>query len=58
MMSNIGSEYILDVVGDDFKYEEMYKWVMGGLWKYFCFEFLNRVDEIILFYILRKGELC
>lgn len=57
MTSNIGSEYILDVAGDDSKYEEMYKRVMGGLRKHFRPEFLNRVDEIILFHTLRKGEL-
>ncbi|MGB3508230.1 MAG: ATP-dependent chaperone ClpB [Microcoleaceae cyanobacterium] len=57
MTSNIGSEYILDVAGDDSKYEEMYKRVMGGLRKHFRPEFLNRVDEIILFHTLRKSEL-
>ncbi len=57
MTSNIGSEYILDVAGDDSKYEEMYKRVMGGLRKNFRPEFLNRVDEIILFHTLRKNEL-
>lgn len=57
MTSNIGGEYILDVAGDDSKYEEMYKRVMGGLRKHFRPEFLNRVDEIILFHTLRKSEL-
>ena len=57
MTSNIGSEYILDVAGDDSKYEEMYKRVMAGLRKHFRPEFLNRVDEIILFHTLRKNEL-
>ncbi|MDJ0556446.1 MAG: ATP-dependent chaperone ClpB [Microcoleaceae cyanobacterium MO_207.B10] len=57
MTSNIGSEYILDVAGDDSKYEEMYKRVMAGLRKHFRPEFLNRVDEIILFHTLRKSEL-
>ncbi|RMF66750.1 MAG: ATP-dependent chaperone ClpB, partial [Cyanobacteria bacterium J069] len=57
MTSNIGSEYILDVSGDDSKYEEMRKRVMDALRNHFRPEFLNRVDDIILFHALSLKEL-
>ncbi|HIK53565.1 MAG TPA: ATP-dependent chaperone ClpB [Synechococcales cyanobacterium M55_K2018_004] len=57
MTSNIGSEHILDVSGDDSKYEEMRKRVMNALRKQFRPEFLNRVDDIILFHALTLKEL-
>ncbi|MEB3282716.1 MAG: AAA family ATPase [Lyngbya sp.] len=57
MTSNIGGEYILDVAGDDSRYEEMYRRVMSALRSHFRPEFLNRVDETILFHALNKSEL-
>ncbi len=57
MTSNIGSEYILDVSGDDSKYEEMQKRVMNALRKHFRPEFLNRIDDTILFHSLNRSEL-
>lgn len=57
MTSNIGGEYILDVSGDDSKYEEMRKRVMHALRSHFRPEFLNRVDDIILFHTLNRSEL-
>lgn len=57
MTSNIGSEYILDVSGDDNQYEEMQRRVMGALRGHFRPEFLNRVDDIILFHPLSLKEL-
>jgi ATP-dependent Clp protease ATP-binding subunit ClpB len=57
MTSNIGSEHILDVAGDDDKYEEMQHRVMGALRSHFRPEFLNRVDDIILFHPLSLKEL-
>jgi ATP-dependent Clp protease ATP-binding subunit ClpB len=57
MTSNIGGEYILDVAGDDSRYEEMYRRVIGALRSHFRPEFLNRVDETILFHALNKSEL-
>ncbi len=57
MTSNIGGEHILDVGGDESRYEEMVKRVMGALRSHFRPEFLNRVDDIILFHPLSKGEL-
>jgi ATP-dependent Clp protease ATP-binding subunit ClpB len=57
MTSNIGSEYILDVADDDSKYEEMQKRVIDALRSHFRPEFLNRVDDIILFHTLDRAEL-
>jgi ATP-dependent Clp protease ATP-binding subunit ClpB len=57
MTSNIGSEHILDISGDDSKYEEMQKRVMHALRKHFRPEFLNRIDDTILFHPLSRGEL-
>jgi len=57
MTSNIGSDHILDVAGDDTQYEEMRKRVLQALRKQFRPEFLNRVDDTILFHALDKAEL-
>jgi ATP-dependent Clp protease ATP-binding subunit ClpB len=57
MTSNIGSQYILDVAGDDEQYEEMKTRVMEALRGNFRPEFLNRVDEMIIFHGLRKSQL-
>ncbi|MBW4488224.1 MAG: ATP-dependent chaperone ClpB [Trichocoleus desertorum ATA4-8-CV12] len=57
MTSNIGSDHILDVSGDDSKYEEMRVRVLQALRSHFRPEFLNRVDDIILFHPLNLGEL-
>jgi ATP-dependent Clp protease ATP-binding subunit ClpB len=57
MTSNIGSEHILDVSGDDSKYELMRLRVLEALRSHFRPEFLNRVDDIILFHTLSRSEL-
>lgn len=57
MTSNIGGDRILDFSGDDSRYEEMRKQVMEALRKHFRPEFLNRVDDIILFHTLSRNEL-
>jgi ATP-dependent Clp protease ATP-binding subunit ClpB len=57
MTSNIGGDRILDFSGDDSRYEEMRKQVMDALRKHFRPEFLNRVDDIILFHTLSRNEL-
>jgi ATP-dependent Clp protease ATP-binding subunit ClpB len=57
MTSNIGSEHILDVSGDDSKLEMMQKRVTDGLRSHFRPEFLNRVDDIILFHTLSRTEM-
>ncbi len=57
MTSNIGSQYILDLAGDDAKYDLMRDRVMEALRANFRPEFLNRVDEIIIFHSLRQEQL-
>ena len=57
MTSNIGSDHILGVAGDDSQYEEMQKRVTGALRKHFRPEFVNRVDDIIIFHTLSREEL-
>ena len=57
MTSNIGSQYILDIAGDDSRYDEMQRRVMGAMRTNFRPEFLNRVDEIIIFHALLKEQL-
>jgi ATP-dependent Clp protease ATP-binding subunit ClpB len=57
MTSNVGSQYILDVAGDDNRYEEMRSRVMEAMRSSFRPEFLNRIDELIIFHALKKSEL-
>ena len=57
MTSNVGSQYILDLAGDDSKYEEMRSRVMEAMQSSFRPEFLNRIDELIIFHSLRREEL-
>ncbi|MDX2096476.1 MAG: ATP-dependent chaperone ClpB [Leptolyngbyaceae cyanobacterium bins.59] len=57
MTSNIGSQYILDVSGDEERYEEMRGRVMDLMRNQFRPEFLNRIDEIIIFHTLQRDEL-
>ncbi|HYW21150.1 MAG TPA: ATP-dependent chaperone ClpB [Nodularia sp. (in: cyanobacteria)] len=57
MTSNIGSEYILDVAGDDTKYDMMQTRVTDALRSHFRPEFLNRVDDIIIFHALSRTEM-
>ncbi len=62
MTSNIGSQHILeyqlkaahDAAG---AYEEMKTSVMGALREHFRPEFLNRIDETVVFHALTEGEL-
>ncbi|MGD1715159.1 ATP-dependent chaperone ClpB [Dapis sp. BLCC M172] len=54
MTSNIGSQYILDVTDD---YEQMQHRVMEALRGAFRPEFLNRIDETIIFHGLQKEQL-
>ena len=54
MTSNLGSQYILDVAGVD---EEVERRVREVLRQHFRPEFLNRVDEIVIFHALQKAQL-
>ncbi|MBF2022504.1 MAG: ATP-dependent chaperone ClpB [Hydrococcus sp. C42_A2020_068] len=57
MTSNVGSEHILNVAGDDANYDKMHKRVTDALRKHFRPEFLNRVDDLIIFHTLKREEL-
>ncbi|MBE9169985.1 ATP-dependent chaperone ClpB [Pleurocapsales cyanobacterium LEGE 06147] len=58
MTSNVGGEHILNVTGDntDTDYEKIYKQVTIALRKYFRPEFLNRIDDLIIFHSLKREE--
>jgi ATP-dependent Clp protease ATP-binding subunit ClpB len=57
MTSNIGSQYILDLAGDDTKYDEMKSRVLEALSHNFRPEFLNRIDDTIIFHSLQRNQL-
>ena len=58
MTSNIGSQLILEVRGaDERAYQRMREQVLEALRRQFRPEFLNRVDEIVVFRALTEGEL-
>ncbi|NES99045.1 MAG: ATP-dependent chaperone ClpB [Sphaerospermopsis sp. SIO1G2] len=57
MTSNIGGEHILDISDDDSKYDMMRNKVMDALRSHFRPEFLNRVDDLILFHTLSRAEM-
>ena len=57
MTSNIGSEHILNVAGDDTDYDKMRDRVLLALRKHFRPEFLNRIDDLVIFHTLKREEL-
>jgi ATP-dependent Clp protease ATP-binding subunit ClpB len=57
LTSNIGSQSILELGGDDARHEEMERRVNEALRSHFRPEFLNRLDETIIFHSLRADEL-
>ncbi len=57
MTSNVGSEHILNLAGDDSDYEKMYKQVTQSLRKHFRPEFLNRIDDTIIFHTLQRTQM-
>ena len=57
LTSNIGSQSILDLGGDDGQHEEMTRRVNDALRSHFRPEFLNRLDDQIIFHSLRREEL-
>ncbi len=57
MTSNIGSEHILDISGDDSQYEKMRNQVMEALRKHFRPEFVNRIDDLIIFHALGRKQM-
>ena len=57
LTSNIGSQSILDLAGDPGRHAEMETRVNEALRSHFRPEFLNRLDESIIFHSLRAEEL-
>jgi ATP-dependent Clp protease ATP-binding subunit ClpB len=57
MTSNIGSQYILQYREGEFQYEDMRDAVMTALNAHFRPEFLNRIDETVVFHSLGKEQL-
>ena len=57
MTSNIGSDYILNLAEDDANYNQMQKQVMEAMRTHFRPEFLNRIDDLIIFHTLSREEL-
>jgi ATP-dependent Clp protease ATP-binding subunit ClpB len=58
MTSNIGSSYILEFRGsDDESYERMKEQVLAAMRQHFRPEFLNRVDETVVFRSLTEEQL-
>jgi ATP-dependent Clp protease ATP-binding subunit ClpB len=57
LTSNIGSQSILDLGGDDNQHQEMESRVNEALRSHFRPEFLNRIDDTIIFHSLRRDEL-
>jgi ATP-dependent Clp protease ATP-binding subunit ClpB len=57
LTSNIGSSSILDLAGDPARHLEMESRVNDALRAHFRPEFLNRLDETIIFHSLKQEEL-
>ncbi len=57
MTSNIGSQFILDMGSDEKSYLQMKERVLEALHHHFRPEFLNRVDEIMVFRSLTEKQL-
>ena len=60
MTSNVGSQFISSYAGsrDDASYEKMKEQVTDTLRQVFRPEFLNRIDEIIVFHALTEEDLA
>ena len=56
MTSNIGSQYIQDLSGEGQR-EQMEEAVMGALHSHFKPEFLNRVDNVVIFHALTLEQI-
>jgi ATP-dependent Clp protease ATP-binding subunit ClpB len=56
MTSNLGSDIIQEVSGEN-NYQQMKSLVMGAVAEHFRPEFLNRVDDIVVFHPLGKEQI-
>ncbi len=59
MTSNVGSEYLMHLSKEEFEknYDKIKEQIMNELKKRFRPEFLNRIDEIIIFHPLAEEEI-
>ncbi|ELR97515.1 ATP-dependent chaperone ClpB [Gloeocapsa sp. PCC 73106] len=57
MTSNVGGEHILNYAADDQDYEQMCQLAIASLRSHFRPEFLNRIDDLIIFHTLTREEL-
>lgn len=57
MTSNMGSDIIQRLGGDDTKYEEMKQAVMDVVGMHFRPELINRIDEVVVFHALRQAQI-
>jgi ATP-dependent Clp protease ATP-binding subunit ClpB len=57
LTSNIGSHHILAFGGDESRYEDMRRQVMDDVQRAFRPEFLNRLDDLVVFHSLRRDQI-
>ncbi|MCE8031025.1 ATP-dependent chaperone ClpB [Halomonas daqingensis] len=57
MTSNMGSDIIQRLGGDDTKYDEMKQAVMDVVGMHFRPELINRIDEVVVFHALRQAQI-
>ncbi|MBN1283209.1 MAG: ATP-dependent chaperone ClpB [Proteobacteria bacterium] len=55
MTSNVGSQFLADVAEDEDKMTER---VLAAMKEHFRPEFINRVDDLVIFHPLRKAEIA
>jgi ATP-dependent Clp protease ATP-binding subunit ClpB len=57
MTSNIGSQFIQEIAREGGSEEELREGVMGAMNAHFLPEFLNRIDETIIFHPLKPDQI-
>ena len=57
LTSNLGSQHIGEFRGNEERYEEMAERVLGEVRRHFRPEFLNRLDDIVVFHSLRPEQI-
>ena len=56
MTSNLGSQFIQEMAGEE-NYEAMRTAVMDSVAQFFRPEFVNRIDEVVVFHSLQKDQI-
>lgn len=56
MTSNLGSDLIQRMAGEE-NYEQMKSSVLDVVGTHFCPEFINRIDEVVVFHPLQKAQM-